>query len=319
MCGINGFIVNGKEERPILEAQIGAMNDSIIHRGPDDDGVFIDNSSDSAIAMGMRRLAIIDLDSGKQPIFNKNKQIVIVFNGEIYNYQRLRQNLIERGVTFETKSDTEVILKLYELEGEASFSKLDGMFAFSILDKSKNKLFIARDFFGEKPLYYTRTKNRFVWASELKSILKLIKEKPEICKTGLNHYLRLTYIPAPHTIYGNIHKLEANHYITYDLNSHDFLISPIDTPKESEEKGISFAKAINLPSSTLIVATIPEDNSYFPTNLFSFFAERVIICLSGSYSTPIFVNISIALVLPGCLSSDFLYILIADSLFPFVK
>ena len=243
MCGINGFIIDGTVSRPTLEEQIQAMNDSIIHRGPDDDGVFIENSSDNAIVMGMRRLAIIDLDSGKQPIFTEDKQIVIVFNGEIYNYRSLRQELVERGVVFETKSDTEVILKLYELEGETSFGKLDGMFAFSIYDKSKNKVFIARDFFGEKPLYYTRNDNRFVWASELKSILRLIREKPEISKTGLNHFLRLTYIPSPHTIYENIYKLEANHYITYDITTHDYIIKAIEIPKADEKKNLSFQEA----------------------------------------------------------------------------
>lgn len=243
MCGINGFIVDGEEDYPTLESQIGAMNDSIFHRGPDDDGVYIENESDYSVVLGMRRLAIIDLQSGKQPIFTQDKKIVIVFNGEIYNYKILRLDLEKRGAIFETKSDTEVILKLYELEGEASFSKLDGMFAFSIFDKSKNKVFIARDFFGEKPLYYTRNKNRFVWGSELKSLLKLIHEKPELSKTGLNHFLRLTYIPAPYTIYEDIYKLEANHYITYDLNSHDFVVSAIEMPKVYEENGMSFQKA----------------------------------------------------------------------------
>ncbi|WP_394972474.1 asparagine synthase (glutamine-hydrolyzing) [uncultured Croceitalea sp.] len=219
MCGINGFITNKEISKKDLSEQIESMNNTIFHRGPDDDGVFCSIERDYSIAMGMRRLAIIDLDSGKQPIYSKDKQIVIVFNGEIYNYQTLRNKLIKTGVEFETKSDTEVILKLYEIEGESSFSKLDGMFAFSIYDKKKSKVYIARDFFGEKPLYYHINENNLIWASELKSITPFLTSKPKISKTGLNLYLRLTYIPAPNTIFEGVHKLKANHYISYDIKS----------------------------------------------------------------------------------------------------
>ncbi len=173
MCGINGIITEQITAENDMKTILAKMNNLIIHRGPDEDGFFTEANDSFSLGMAMRRLSIIDLASGKQPIFSDDKQIVIVFNGEIYNYRELKSELIEKGATFKTTSDTEVILKLYELEGTASFKKLDGMFAFSIYDKNTNKLYIARDFFGEKPLYYTAMQNRFIWASELKSIVNL--------------------------------------------------------------------------------------------------------------------------------------------------
>ncbi|KAA6324889.1 Asparagine synthetase (glutamine-hydrolyzing) 1 [termite gut metagenome] len=137
------------------------MNDLIIHRGPDDTGIFFETGSPS-IAMGMRRLSIIDLAAGAQPMYNDDKSIVIVFNGEIYNYKTLKKELEEKGISFKTNCDTEVILKLYESQGTDSFSYLDGMYAFSIYDKRINKVILARDFFGEKPLYYHETSAHFI-------------------------------------------------------------------------------------------------------------------------------------------------------------
>ncbi|MBP0902476.1 asparagine synthase (glutamine-hydrolyzing) [Mariniflexile gromovii] len=243
MCGINGFISFKQESEDQLRKKITLMNDLIIHRGPDDDGVFTHVTENTSIALGMRRLSIIDLNSGKQPIYSDDKKIVIVFNGEIYNYQILRNELISTGVIFKTHSDTEVILKLYENQGTDSFKKLDGMFAFSIFDKNLNKVFIARDFFGEKPLYYTKTNDKFIWASELKSILKLNNNIPEIDKIGLNLFFKLTYIPSPYTIYKNICKLEANHFIIYDVQTQDYKICTIEVPKPLKSKINTFKKA----------------------------------------------------------------------------
>ncbi|MFD0799549.1 asparagine synthase (glutamine-hydrolyzing) [Maribacter chungangensis] len=243
MCGINGFITSNSINVNDLKADIQHMNDLIIHRGPDDDGVFTEVQREYGIALGMRRLSIIDLTSGKQPILSSDKQLAIVFNGEIYNYKILRNALISKGLHFKTNSDTEVILKLYELEGEQSFKKLDGMFAFSIYDKRRKKLFIARDFFGEKPLYYTKHNDKFIWASELKSLLKVMKSKPEISIPGLNLYFRLTYIPAPHTIYKNIFKLEANSYLVYDLDTHDYQTNSIEDAFRRVKSNLSFNKA----------------------------------------------------------------------------
>ena len=243
MCGINGIITKTNRNEKAISSLLNAMNDLIIHRGPDEDGVFSEENKDFTVGMAMRRLSIIDLSSGQQPIFTDDKQIVIVFNGEIYNYRELKARLESEGVTFNTSSDTEVILKAYEKYGVESFQWLDGMYGFSIYDKKINKLFIARDYFGEKPLYYTHTDKEFIWASELKSIIKTIDFTPNISKKGLNLYFRLTYIPAPHTIYEGIHKLEANHYIAYDLNTHQTTIHKINAEPIPKTQNISFEDA----------------------------------------------------------------------------
>tara|TARA_A100001015_G_C14843118_1_gene653318 strand:+ start:581 stop:1018 length:438 start_codon:yes stop_codon:yes gene_type:complete len=142
MCGINGYI--DKTNSKNLNSIIHQMNKILIHRGPDDSGLLVKNN----IALGMQRLSIIDIENGVQPMQNNDKSISIVFNGEIYNHKNLRKDLISEGVTFKTQSDTEVIIKLYELYGIKSFSMLDGMFAFSIMDLNINKVLIARDFFA---------------------------------------------------------------------------------------------------------------------------------------------------------------------------
>jgi asparagine synthase (glutamine-hydrolysing) len=227
MCGINGFIKLSSDSK--LFDKLKFMNNSIIHRGPDEDGVFFEESNDFSIAMGMRRLSVIDLSTGKQPIFSSDNKIVIVFNGEIYNYKKLIQEHL-REYNFKTNSDTEVIIALYEKYGVASFGKLDGMFAFSIYDKTIGKVFIARDFFGEKPLYYTQTEEGFIWASELKSIVGISNNTPKINSTALSLYFQLTYIPSPYTIYKGIHKLEANHFIELDCNENTYLVLEIEQP-----------------------------------------------------------------------------------------
>ncbi len=164
MCGINGVIFKSNQDVNTVKQTLTQMNDLIIHRGPDDDGIYLKNTPNYTVGMGMRRLSIIDLSTGDQPMYSEDKTISIVFNGEIYNFQKLRQQLIEKNVSFSTTSDTEVILKLYETYGTDSFAMLDGMFGLSIHDFNKNKLYIARDFFGENPLYYTHTNTHFYWA-----------------------------------------------------------------------------------------------------------------------------------------------------------
>lgn len=234
MCGINGYI--SKSLTASVITILEEMNAKIFHRGPDEDGFFVEKGQNCIIGMAMRRLSIIDLSTGQQPIFSSDKQKVILFNGEIYNFKILKEDLISKGYSFETTSDTEVILKLYECYGVESFSMLDGMFAFSIFDKIHNKLFIARDFFGEKPLYYMHNHENFIWASELKSILKVIPSKPAINKQGLNLFLQLTYIPAPFTIFDGIHKLEANHYLDIDCNDLKYNIYEIKQNFKKYEK-----------------------------------------------------------------------------------
>jgi asparagine synthase (glutamine-hydrolysing) len=224
MCGINGFIAKGHVTN--ISEKLNIMNDLIVHRGPDSDGEFVTIEDHFSIGMAMRRLSIIDLSSGEQPIFSSDNQKVIVFNGEIYNYKVLKQEHLGE-YNFKSNSDTEVIVALYEKYGVAAFAMLDGMFAFSIYDKTINKVFIARDFFGEKPLYYSLDKDNFYWCSELKSLMKVLPNKPEISKQGLNLYFQLHYIPAPFTIYKAVSKLIANHYLEFDCLNFNFEIKEI--------------------------------------------------------------------------------------------
>jgi len=212
MCGINGII--SKNKIIDMNVLIQSMNDEIIHRGPDGEGNYIYNET---IGFGMRRLAIIDLNSGTQPIYNKDRSIVIVFNGEIYNYLELKNILLGLGVLFLTNSDTEVILKGYEYYGVSFIEKLNGMFAFAIHDQLNNKIIIARDQIGEKPLYYYNHNDTFIFGSELKSIKKifnkLTNKQLTLSRNGLDLYFSLTFIPAPYTIYNEISKLLPGHYI----------------------------------------------------------------------------------------------------------
>ena len=268
MCGINGIINTNTTESAIL-LQLGEMNQCIMHRGPDDDGFFIIRDQDSTIGFAMRRLSIIDLASGKQPMFTDDQSKVIVFNGEIYNYKILKADLEKNGVAFHTTSDTEVILKLYEYYGTASFEMLDGMFAFSIFDKIINKVFIVRDFFGEKPLYYTQDKRQgFIWCSELKSLVSVLETKPEIDKTGLALFFQLTYIPAPFTIYENIYKLEGNHFMEYDLTGGSLSIKEVSTPTKIEKREISFEEAKKKTHDLVLESVISRSVSDVPIGTF---------------------------------------------------
>tara|TARA_R100000935_G_scaffold198_1_gene555 strand:+ start:9379 stop:11253 length:1875 start_codon:yes stop_codon:yes gene_type:complete len=212
MCGINGIITQASTS--LTRDTLEQMNTLIFHRGPDADGVFV--SEDQKVGMAMRRLSIIDLNTGSQPIYSEDKKKVLVFNGEIYNYKKLKRQIAEKGVEFKTTSDSEVILKLYEKYGTASFSDLDGMFAFSIYDETLNKVFIARDYFGEKPLYYSKDATTFLWASELKSVIKMLPKLPQLDNKAVQLYFSLTYIPAPYTIYQGVSKLEPNHFLEVD-------------------------------------------------------------------------------------------------------
>jgi len=233
MCGINGLLTYKKDN---VTEKINSMNNLIIHRGPDDEGVFTETNRNYSIALGMRRLSIIDLFQGSQPIYSDDKSIVIVFNGEIYNYKLLKAKLELKNDIFKTNSDTEVILKMYLEYGVDSFSQLEGMFAFSIYDKNINKIFIARDFFGEKPLYYSNINDQFIWASELKSLKSQLVFPNKISKKALELFFSLTYVPAPFTIYEGINKLEPNKYIEYSIEDKTLKINSIkeEIVKENE-------------------------------------------------------------------------------------
>jgi len=241
MCGINGLVYKNAENADV-QGIIGKMNQKIIHRGPDEDGFFVEHLEDKTIAFAMRRLSIVDLSTGKQPIFTEDRSKVIVFNGQIYNSEELKKTLVQKGFAFHTSSPAEVVLKLYEYFGLEAFKMLDGVFAFSIYDKILGKIFIARDFFGDKPLHYQYSEKSLIWASELKSIISVLDKKPEIDNKGLNLYFQLTYIPAPFTIYKGISKLESNSFIEYDVNTNALKIHEIHSEK-IEKQQVSFDEA----------------------------------------------------------------------------
>ncbi len=204
MCGITGFSWNDK-------TLIRAMTDKITHRGPDDSGYYLDKN----ISLGHRRLSIIDLSkNGHQPMFNEDETVVVVFNGEIYNFQSLKADLEKKQHKFASTSDTEVIIHGYEEYGLEICSKLKGMFAFALWDTKKKLLFLARDQIGEKPLYYTLKEKNIIFASEIKAILEYEKISREIDPQGLSNYLSLRYSPDDSTIFKGIKKLEPGHYAT---------------------------------------------------------------------------------------------------------
>ena len=269
MCGINGII--SKNSKINIETIIKKMNDKIIHRGPDDDGVYLFNNDDDDynVGIGMRRLSIIDVNNGSQPIFSKNKNLCIVFNGEIYNYISLKQKLIDEfNLKFTTSSDTEVVLKLYEKYGTESFKMLDGMFAFSIIDKIKNKIYIARDYFGEKPLYYTKRDNKIIWSSELKSLVNVFEDKKEIDKNALSLYFQLTYIPAPYTIYKEVKKLLPNHYLEIDIKTLDVSENIISKPKPKIVSKINFTDAKKITRDLVMKSVESRSISDVPIGAF---------------------------------------------------
>lgn len=202
MCGIAG-IFNFKNDRPADPALVESMTDVLTHRGPDARGFFISGP----LGLGMRRLSIIDLQGGGQPIGNEDGSVQIVFNGEIYNHRVLRRELAARGHRFKTRSDTEVIVHGYEEFGPDVLQRLNGMFAFALWDKSQRRLFIARDRLGIKPFYYAETASGIVFASELKGILEVPDIDTELDPASLQQYLTWEYIPAPGTPFKSVRKL----------------------------------------------------------------------------------------------------------------
>src|SRR5581483_3251841 len=210
MCGIAGFI-DLERSQDSAEQLIDSMCKVIRHRGPDDQGTWVGDG----VALGMRRLSIIDLAGGHQPIFNEDKNILIVFNGEIYNYQELRQGLRERGHTFSTNADTEAIIHAYEEYGDDCVKHLRGMFTFAIWDIKRQRLLAARDRFGKKPLNYYWDGQRLIFGSEIKSILEADIPR-EINPIALDEYLVYRYVPAPNTLFKNIMKVPAGNILVYE-------------------------------------------------------------------------------------------------------
>jgi asparagine synthase (glutamine-hydrolysing) len=241
MCGITGFIdmwdpgaIRDNETRGQL---LDRMCRVITHRGPDDQGILLREG----IALGMRRLSIIDLAGGHQPMSGEDGSVTIVFNGEIYNFLEIEASLLARGHSFQTRSDTEAIVHAYEEFGAGCLELLRGMFAFAIWDDRARKLFVARDRAGKKPLYYTVTpKGTLVFGSELKSLLEHPEVNREINPEALDAYFTLGYVPDPLTIFQNVHKLPPGHYLTFaagriDIQEYwDFNFEPAQSRREED-------------------------------------------------------------------------------------
>lgn len=213
MCGIAGWInLDTTKPNQNAEAVLHSMCETIVHRGPDSEGLW----TDETVALGMRRLSIIDLKTGDQPVFSEDRSVVVMMNGELYNYREVRAELEKDGFKFVTKSDTEILPHLYQKFGDAFIDHINGMYAFSLWDSRRKKLIIARDRFGEKPLYYGVFDGKLIWASEPKAILAHPSVKPELDLNALRHYVSFDYVPAPMSIYKGIHKLPAAHVLVVE-------------------------------------------------------------------------------------------------------
>ncbi len=208
MCGIAGKVGPG----PVGEMEIRRMCDAIAHRGPDDWGTFIEGG----VGLGMRRLSIIDLAGGHQPITNEDGSVVVVFNGEIYNHESLRRELIAKGHRFRTRTDTEVLVHLYEDEGERFLPRLRGMFAFAIWDRRARRLLLARDHFGQKPLFYTESAGRLAFASEVKALLADDPSLATLSPRALDQYLALRFVHPPDTFFERVRSLPPAHFLIRD-------------------------------------------------------------------------------------------------------
>jgi asparagine synthase (glutamine-hydrolysing) len=208
MCGIVGTVGPGS----VADAEVQRMCDAIRHRGPDDWGTFVEGG----IGLGMRRLSIIDLAGGHQPITNEDGNVLVVFNGEIYNHEALHRELVSAGHQFRTRSDTEVLVHLYEDHGERMFERLRGMFAFALWDRRHRRLLLARDQFGQKPLFYTDQGGRLTFASEIKALLAHDPTLARMSPSALDQYLTLRFVQAPDTFYENIRALPPAHYLVWE-------------------------------------------------------------------------------------------------------
>ena len=232
MCGLSG-IYNYRNLEPVSACVLKAMNDTLIHRGPDDEGFYVANE----IGLGHRRLSIIDLAAGHQPMSNEDGTVWVVFNGEIYNFLELHDFLQSKGHQFKTRSDTEVIVHLYEEKGEQCFRELRGMFAIAIWDGRNKKLILARDRVGKKPLFYYHDGSRILFGSEIKAILRM----PGVCRDidieALSDYFSFLYVPAPKSIFKKIRKVLPGHYLVVSAHG----------TRETQYWDLSFSEIDNLP------------------------------------------------------------------------
>jgi asparagine synthase (glutamine-hydrolysing) len=231
MCGIVGVAGRNLPGRDAIDA----MCRMIVHRGPDDQGIYLGSTGQ----IGMRRLSIIDLAGGHQPIHNEDESVWLVFNGEIYNFRELREDLERRGHAFYTNTDTECIVHCYEEYGDACFSRLRGMFAIAIVDVARNRVVLARDRIGKKPLYYQVRDGQLSFASELKSLLVLPGFDRTVSRTAVHEYLVLGYVPAPGTIFEGVRKLEPAHYLVFEngaVSTHRYWRLDFEPKWEADEQ-----------------------------------------------------------------------------------
>ena len=233
MCGIAGTI-NYYEKRNVSKKLLEKMVSALEHRGPDDVGMYVKGN----IGLGIRRLSIIDLEKGRQPISNEDDSIWVVYNGEIYNYKELRQELEKKGHKFKTHSDTEVLVHLYEEHGKELVNKLNGMFAFAVWDSKRRTLLLGRDRTGIKPLYYYIGRDKLAFASELKALLQDNTISRELNHQALHDYLTLLYVPAPHSIFSSIKKLPPAHILEYidgELSIQQYWTIPYKEPEDERQ------------------------------------------------------------------------------------
>src|SRR5947209_8889448 len=221
ICGVLGATIEG--------AALRRATDTLLHRGPDEAGYFQDND----VALGMRRLSIIDLGGGTQPKCDESGRIQVIFNGEIYNYRELQAELRALGHRFTSNSDTEVIAHAYAQWGTASFDRLNGIFAIAVWHTERRELVLARDHLGVKPLYYALSANRLVFGSELKPIVSLLGFRPPIDRESLALYLRYRYVPEPRSIYEHVYKLPPAHYLVARPGAADVSVQRYWDPLEA--------------------------------------------------------------------------------------
>ena len=279
MCGICGKL-NLDQNRSVDPALIQAMLDTIRHRGPDDQGVYFAGQ----VGLGHRRLSIIDLNTGHQPLSNEDGTVWIVFNGEIYNFQELRTFLLSKGHTFKTKTDTEVIVHLYEELGPECLEKLRGMFAFAIWDEKTKTLFLARDRVGIKPLYYCLTDHSLLFASEIKAILADPAVHRQIAPEIIDRFLTFLYLPGEETLLKGISKLAPGHYLLFknakteihqywDLSFSKLGESP--SPKEAERQLVDLlAETVELHMIADVPVGVLLSGGVDSTAVLSFAVER---------------------------------------------
>lgn len=239
MCGICGFTGEVLDENENREAVLRRMTDVITHRGPDSSGFYLGDG----IAMGFRRLSIIDItESGDQPIYNEDKTLVLTFNGEIYNYRPLREELLARGHTFRTQTDSEVLVHGFEEWGPGLLNRLRGMFGFAIWNTKEKSLFLARDFFGIKPLHYSMQDGRFLYGSEIKSLLAFPGFRKKFNARALDRYISFEYMPPPETFFEDVFLLPPAHYLV--LRDGKIEITRYWEPKFRPEEGMTEEEAV---------------------------------------------------------------------------